>query len=361
MPEKSKKRNAAGEVIPLSIGGGVAAASMLPWMLAPKPVERNIKRLSPKRLISLARPGDVILTTDKAPVSGWRALGRTISDSPYYHAEIIGPRKHSYMTGNVDKLRNLMEEEESVQLLRPKLTRRQRIRLTAQLKKMVGEDYSAPKVGLTFLYRSLLPGRVRVPQCKGNVCSTGPAAALRGVGYDPKLPSTLGYELAGDYPRSTAFKTIGTAGTQYDPVNWHRYHALPRRLGLALALGGGTYVAGRDIAHEPLAPVSAAVGGGLGLVGGKLLEEMALEADPAEFVRKFPGGRFIANGPRRERILELASKGINKVPLMLPPTLALAGAGIPYLIAKLLYRRRRLRREAEERERLRQRRKAASA
>jgi hypothetical protein len=238
-------------------------------------------------------------------------------------------------------------------LLRPKrLTRGQRVRLTEQLHCLERQGYSPKKVLATFLYRGFLPSQLRVPRIAGEVCSTGPATSLRRVGSTLKMPATAGYELAGDYARSPSFKTIGVAGRKYNPTAWRYLGALPRRLALGAGAGGAAYTLGRDVTDEPMAPAAAVLGGTAGLVAGSELEKLlALEASPVQRVRGLPGGRYIAGGPRRSQIIRQLSKNLGKIPLIVPPALMIGGAGIPYLVAKMLYRKRRLEREREDRAR----------
>jgi hypothetical protein len=292
----------------------------------------------------MAKPGDVILTTGKEPVSGWRTMGRLAGGTPWYHAEIVDDGFMSHMAGVVDDLQGSIAGKNSVILVRPKgLTAAHRRRLGGAAEALTKEEYGQRKAILSFFSRLCTPGNSPIPASSGNMCSSGPAQVLREIGYDPKLPAPKGYELAGDYLRSPSFKPIAIAGKHYDAARWARTQGLAGRLAAAALVGGAAYTGTKDIVNkEPFAPVAGLVGAGAGGAIGQLLENAIMEKNPSKYLSQLPGGGLAMRSRIAQRAANTAGKYIrNKAPMTVPIAGILAGGLIPYLAAKAIYKHHR--------------------
>lgn len=337
------------------LGLGTAGATMLP-LLTNKPMmdTSKVQQMSAKKLFSASRPGDIILTHNKAPYSAWRAVAPAISGSPYYHAEVVGKGGYGRMAGSSEQLVDSLRQQQGGLLLRPKvpLTAQQKRRIMAHARALTKEDYSGTKAIATAAMRTVgLPVDSKlIPSCKGNVCSTGPADVYRKAGLNPGLKAPKGYELASDYLRSDKYKPVGVYGTRYNLPKWDKVYNPAIRTAMAAGLGGSVYQTVKDIREgESMAPLAALAGVGLGGLAGWKLEGAAGEADAVKHIRKnWVGGKILTDTGGRRKVLRKLMNNINNKASLTPAAgLAAVGGLGAYGLAKLLYARQRRRREEE--------------
>jgi hypothetical protein len=334
----------------LGLGTGLSVMSPL---IGQKPMMDlgKVKRMGAHDLFMESRPGDVVLTHNKAPYSAWRAVTPILSGAPYYHAEILGNEGMSHMAGGADPLYTLLKNQRGGVLLRPKkLTATQQKGIARNAIELAKEEYSPNKLLATAAGRIFLPPSVPLPNCKGNVCSTGPADVMRRSGVDPGLKAPKGYELASDYLRSDKYEPVGYYGTKFNLPKWDRLYNPLIRLAMGSALGGSVYKGVKDIREgEGMAPLAALLGAAGGMYGGWKLEQAAGERNPAKYIAKHWPGWQATMGSRQK----LVNKWLKKIPAkasLTPSVAGLVGGGLgAYGLAKGIYWLRRKREEQRDR------------
>jgi len=253
------------------------------------------QKLTAKQLSRRVLSGDILLTRSKHPASGFRVFTSAITGEPVYHAELLTRNRRGQpvasLAGASQRLlsESLGPENDLAVLVRPKhlknvkpSAKRRLLREAVKLTKQTYSDVKVPLIGLaqTAIPQSKLLGKLPVI-CKGDVCSTGPAAVMRQAGIDPKLRAVPGMELAGDYLRNPNYKVVGrwqSPGARM-PKYFRLTHGLPGRLALGGAAGLGTYQAVKDTREgRPLAPLAGLVGAGIGGLAGMKFEELAANA-----------------------------------------------------------------------------------
>jgi hypothetical protein len=320
------------------------------------------KDLTARQMARQARTGDILLTRSSEPASGFKLFTTALTGSPVYHGEYVVKRPGRGVQtalagakGLFSLPETLSRENEMAVLVRPKILgqagRHVKNQLVQEAIKGVKNPYSDLKVGLAGLYQALVPQSKllgKLPHvCKGDVCTTLPATAMRNIGVDPQMRVLPGMELAGDYLRNPNYKVVGRWGKHKfsSPGKYLLTSALPARLALGAGLGLGAYHTTKDVREgRPWAPV-AALGGALGGgVAGLAFENMAVDAyaDPAKMkaalVKKL--GKVIA-AHRAKRIassLTRVMKNTHSKYSLLPAALLMAlGGGGAYMAARKAY------------------------
>jgi hypothetical protein len=348
MPEQ-RERALQPEHIAGLTAGGMPLAVMLSQGKTPD--LSKVPSMSAAQLRRIARPGDILLSRGDQPYTGFRLMTEAITGAPYYHGDIVykTPKglRTTYAGAGKNTFSEVMSDRESAMLMRLKnMPRGKSQQIYEAAKKLSESEYAKarmPSIGLvqTLLPQSKILGKMPVV-CKGEVCTTGPATVLRSAGIDPKLRSLPGFELAGDYLRSPAWKPVAQYGVRPSP--YHRLvSALPARLAIAGGLGATAYQTTKDIREkEYAAPAAAVAGAGAGAYMGAKLDAEGL-ADKADIIAKYRK-KFLAMGfsPERSKYMGRAvGSRVNNLILkyQLLPTAGSAALGgtAAYLLAKKLY------------------------
>lgn len=269
------------------IGAGVGGASLLPLLTQGRtPDLSNVKHMSVPEAVESVRPGDVMLTRNKVPTSGWRMFTPHFASSPWYHAEVVAGMpggETTHFAGSAGDVAGVMRDQEGALLMRPKNMKydvETLEKLNDAATRLSAETYAGGKAPLTALIRTFMPhwrGAAKLPEvCKGNICSTGPAQVLREIGVDPMTRAPKGMELTGDYLRNPNFQAVGTVGKRINPRQFMLKSHLPVRALMAGGLGYGAYRAAKDVREgDTHAPLAGVAGAGAGMMLGRKVEELS--------------------------------------------------------------------------------------
>ncbi len=247
---------------------------------------QNLNRVGRARnvddLVRQSRLGDVVLTSSKAPISGFQIGGTLLGGTPFNHAEMVTRTPYSKIkgTGFAGVFNNGAEglrDKQTALIMRP----RNLAEATEQQKKLVNHEsyensfrpYDDTKILKILGTRLSIPDAVskiiKPGLCTdGNVCSTSPSDALRKSGVDPKLNAPAGLELPADYLRSENYEPVMLSGRRPDMQGARRNEIL-LRAGLGAGLGLGAHKVMSDVQEgdyiSPAAGLAgAAAGGALG-------------------------------------------------------------------------------------------------
>jgi hypothetical protein len=286
---------------PLAIGGGLAATPFLglagEQSITKDPYyTKGVKRLSPRELERLARPGDVILASQRTGTSMYKSPQLYTTGSEFYHAEPVIARSRGLgrtlpagllselgaakMTPKEVLRRGVKGYSEAIPfqdygdiaLMRPKkrlskaeIAQFQQALLSGGLK-----PYSKP-LGVRALFRDLFVPKVPGvtghvgPQgppivCRGNMCSSLPAVTWKNL-FKERIAR-------GKHPKHTLPADFLRKGSPFEPIAASLQnpellkHIQAKRMAFRGALGAGLGGAGVAAYHEPeLIPGAAAAAG----------------------------------------------------------------------------------------------------
>jgi len=287
---------------PLAIGGGLAAAPFAGLLGEQKITKdpyysKKVKRLSPRELERLARPGDVILTSQRAGTSLYKSPQLYTTGSEFYHAEPIIARSRglgrTIPAGLLENMKGQtpqqirkrkggvksytqpipFDEYQDIALMRPekKLTKAQIRQFQDAIITGGVKPYSKP-MGVRALFRDLftpkipgVTGHTGPMGCKGSMCSSLPA-----VSWDKIFKERIA---RGKHPGHTLPADFLRSGSHFNPVAASignpeiLKHILAKRMAFRGALGAGMGGAGVAAYHEPeiLPGVAAAAGVPMGV------------------------------------------------------------------------------------------------
>jgi|MudIll2142460700_1097286.scaffolds.fasta_scaffold00003_111 hypothetical protein len=281
-----------------NVGVGAAAVSPFAGLIGQKAITQDpftnetIPRRNLRDISQMARPGDVIATTEPR-WSGWKLFQSPVTGTEFYHSFPVVARRGNAATAvtagelaepeyqrmtttglkrKLEELRGglIREGYRDVVLLRPRegMSPEQIRELQQTLLERAKTPY-APRRGVEALLRDIfvpkIPGLENLgqPVCSGNVCSTLPAQSQKLVtGTDVVKGKPAKHVLTADYLREgSPYEAIAArvaSKPRFSPRTT-KLLGLGARAGLGLGLGAAAYGISEDpaLAAVPIGAIAA--------------------------------------------------------------------------------------------------------